>query len=119
MADKWTALHAFWNRFGIPAYDENTVPENAELPYITYEGQVSSFDEIVFTTASIWYKSNSWAEISRKAEEISDYIGGGAGEPYDGGRLWVTRGAPFAQRMSDESDTQIRRVIIQITAEYQ
>lgn len=119
MADRWTALNTFWNGFGLDAYDETTVPENAQLPYITYSASVSDLDEDVFLTASIWYKSNSWAEVSQKAEEISEAIGGGYGVGYDGGRLWVRKWAPFAQRMADQYDLQVRRVLLQIIAEYQ
>ncbi len=119
MADKWTAIQTLWSSFGLTAYDENTVPDNAVLPYITYAASVAGFDETVFLTASVWYRSNSWAEVSRKTEEISDLIGGGFGVGYDGGRLWVTKASPFAQRMSDESDPQIRRVVIQVTGEFQ
>lgn len=117
--DKWQALHVFWSRFGLVAYDENTVPENADLPYITYAASVGELDESVYLTASIWYRSNSWTEVSQKADEISDYIGGGAGERYGGGRIWLTKAVPFAQRMSEESDRQIRRILLQVTAEFQ
>ena len=119
MADKWTALHTFFNGFGITAYDENTVPESAEMPYITYEAQTASLDEVLLLSASIWYRSNSWADISQKAEEISEAIGGGHGVSYDSGRLWVTKSAPFATRMSEPSDEKIRRIVLQITAEFQ
>lgn len=119
MADKWTAIHELWSGFGLTAYDENTVPDNAALPYITYEASVAGLDETVYLTASIWYRSNSWAEVSQKAEEISDYIGGGLGVRYDDGRLWVTKQSPFAQRLADQSDEQIRRIVLQVTAEFQ
>lgn len=117
--DKWNALHKFWNSFGIPAYDETTVPDGAKTPYITYEAAIADLDERAVLVASIWYTSNSWAEISQKAEEISTRIGGGYGEPFDGGRLWVTKGAPFAQRMEEPSDRLTRRIILNIVAEYQ
>jgi len=119
MADKWTALNTLWNSFGLNAYDVNTVPEGAVLPYITYEARTADLDEAVLLTASIWYKSNSWTEISQKAEEISDYMGGGMSVAYDNGRLWATKGSPFAQRMSEPSDPQIRRVVLQVYAEFQ
>lgn len=119
MADKWTALNTFFNEFGITAYDENTVPESAEMPYITYEAQTASLDETLLLSASIWYRSNSWADISQKAEEISNSIGGGFGVSYDDGRLWITKAAPFATRMSEPADEQVRRIVLQITAEFQ
>lgn len=119
MADKWTAIQTLWSSFGLTAYDENTVPDEATLPYITYSASVGDFDETVYLTASVWYRSNSWAEISQKEEEISDLIGGGMGVGFDGGRLWVTKASPFAQRLVEESDTQIRRIVLQATGEFQ
>ncbi len=130
MADKWTAIQSLWSSFGLPAYDENTVPDEVwdeaqqkmipiEPPYITYAASVADFDTMVYLTASIWYRSSSWAEVSQKAEEISNLIGGGMGVPYDGGRLWVVKASPFAQRLADESDGQIRRIVLQTTGEFQ
>ena len=117
--DKWQALNTFWNRFDLVAYDENTVPDGAALPYITYMASTGEIGEPIYLTASIWYRSNSWTEVSQKADEISNYIGGGAGESYDGGRLWITKSAPFAQRMSEASDYQVRRILLQVNAEFQ
>lgn len=119
MADKWTAIHKLWNSFGLKAYDENTVPDGATLPYITYSASVAGLDETVYLTASIWYRSNSWTEVSQKAEGISDLIGGGYGVSYDNGRLWVTKATPFAQRLAEESDSMIRRIVLQVTGEFQ
>ena len=118
MSDKWTALNSFWNGFGLPAYDEHTVPDGAVTPYITYEASTADLDEKVALTASIWYKSNSWAEVSQKSEEISQRIGGGIGQPYDNGRLWITKESPFAQRMEEPDDRLIRRIVLQIAAEF-
>lgn len=117
--DKWQAVHTLWNSFGLTAYDENTVPEKAEMPYITYTASISNFDEPVYMSASIWFRSNSWAEVSQKAEEISDYIGGGTGVAYDNGRMWVTKASPFAQRMAEPNDLRVRRIVLQITADFQ
>lgn len=119
MTDKWTAIHTLWSSFGLPAYDENTVPPNATLPYITYAAETADFDETVYLTASLWYRSSSWAEVSQKAEGIGELISGGMSVPYDGGRLWVVKASPFAQRLADESDEQIRRIILQTTGEFQ
>ena len=115
--DKWGALHAFWSGFGLPAYDAITVPESAVMPYITYEARVSDFDEKIGLTASLWYRSTSWAEISRKAEDISDALVQVKTIPLDVGYLYLTRGNPFAQRMTDEDD-MVRRIYLVIMAEY-
>ena len=34
--NKEQAIHFFWSQFGLPAYDENSVPDDAQMPYITY-----------------------------------------------------------------------------------
>ena len=111
-------LNAFWNGFGLKFYDENTVPEDAPLPYGTYNVSMSYFDEPVMMSASLWYKSQSWAAITEKAMQIGAAIGlGGKIIPFDGGRLWIKRGTPFAQRMSDENE-QIRRIYMNVEVEY-
>ena len=113
------ALYAFYSGFGLPAYDENTVPDEAELPYITYQVATSDFDNNVMLSASLWYRSTSWAEIQDKADEINDYIGrGGVFLPFDGGAIWLRRGSPFSQRMDEPSDNAVRRILLNLTAEY-
>lgn len=116
--NQWTALNAFWNSFGLTAYDSITVPDGAVMPYITYEAGVGELESKIMLTASIWYRSNSWADISEKALQISDAIGGGMGVNYTGGRLWVTKETPFAQRMAEDSDDAVRRIVLQIGAEF-
>ena len=118
--DKYQAIDEFWNRFSIPAYDESSVPDNAELPYITYSAQTSDLvSGPVAMTASLWYYGQSWAAVSKKAIAISEYIGmGGIVSLYDGGALWIKRGSQFSQRLSDPDDPLIRRIILNIEAEY-
>lgn len=116
--NKSQALNNFWSGFSIPAFDSATVPDGQALPYITYETAESTIGDPTTLTASIWYRSKSWEEISQKADEISRAIGyGGKLVEYDGGRLWLTRGTPFIQRMADPDDS-IRRIVLLITAEY-
>ena len=118
--DRYQALHTFWSSFGLQAYDENTVPEDVTFPYITYEASTASVNEKIPASASLWYRSTSWDEISRKAEQISEQISwGGSSVVYDTGRLWVTKEAPFAQRMSEPSDSLVRRIVLQVSVEFQ
>lgn len=113
------ALNTFWNSFGSKAYDENSVPNTATLPYITYEVADSDFDNIVFLTASLWYRSSSWKDITEKSMQISDYISrGGKRVNYDNGCLWIQRASPFAQRLKDSNDDMIRRIILNYTVEF-
>lgn len=115
------ALHQFWSGFEWAAYDSATVPSSAfnpEIPRITYSVVMDEFLSDVTMPVSLWDKTYSWENISKKAEEIYNYIGlGGRFIEYDDGHIWIRRGHPFAQRMSDEDDT-IRRIYLNIEAEY-
>ena len=116
--DKWQALHDFWNSFGIPAYDETDVPDDAEMPYITYGAVVSGFERVVMLNASIWYNSTSWTAISQKADEIAQAVKDYRLEAIEDDQyLFLTQGSPFAQRMPD-TDDRIRRIYINIMGEY-
>lgn len=116
---KAAAIYQFWNSFGLTAYEENTVPTDADFPYITYQLVTDSFDRDVAATASLWYRGESWTAINAKTEEISQKIShGGKIIPCDGGAIWLKRGQPFAQNMGDESDNLIKRKYLNITAEF-
>jgi hypothetical protein len=120
--DKEQALHKFWSGFGLTAYDENTVPDDALTTnggkYLTYNVATAALDEPTPLYANLWYKSSSWAEITAKANEIAGKISlVGSFTDYDDGTLWITRGRPFSQRMPDDDDT-IRRIYVNVTAEF-
>ena len=117
--NKIQALHSFWSGFGLKAYDENSVPENAELPYITYEVASDDFDNQLLLTASLWYRESSWKNVQEKALQIEEYIGkGGQRIDYDNGCMWIWKASPFSQRAGDTNDDLIRRIIINITVEF-
>ena len=116
---KAAAIYQFWSGFGLTAYEENTVPEDATFPYITYQLVTDSFDREIQLTASLWCRSESWTAINAKTEEISQKISrGGKVISCDDGAIWLKRGQPFAQNMGDESDDLIKRKYINITAEF-
>lgn len=113
---KAAAIYQFWSGFGLTAYEENTVPTDADFPYVTYQLVTDSFDREVAATASLWYRSESWTAINAKTEEISKKIGAsGKKIAVDGGGIWIKRGQPFAQNMGDESDDLIKRKYINIS----
>ena len=116
---KAAAIYQFWSSFGLTAYEENTVPEDAVFPYVTYQLVTDSFGREVAATASLWYRCESWTDINAKTEEISQKISrGGKIISCDGGAIWLKRGQPFAQSMGDESDDLIKRKYLNITAEF-
>jgi hypothetical protein len=109
------ALYTFWAGFGIPAFEENSVPEGAEFPYITYESGLDGFGGEMLLSGSVWYRSTSWVDANAKAEEIGGALGyGGMRIPCTGGRLWIRRGSPSARASGDPDDDLIRRMIINI-----
>ena len=111
------ALHNFFSRWGIKAYYEGSVPDNAKLPYITYSFEIGSIGHPVYVSASLWYEG-SWTAITEKTNEISSDLGiGGITVPYDHGLMWVVRGSPFAQRIPDENPI-IRRIKLNFNIEY-
>lgn len=116
--DAEQAIQSFWSSFNIPAYDENSVPDNATAPYITYSVEYDSFDNNVSLSASLWYRSTSWAAITAKAHEIRNYISlGGVTVKTDNGAVWIKRGSPFYQRLGDV-EKDVKRIYFNIEAEY-
>lgn len=121
MDDKAQILYKFWSSFDWPAYDENTVPDDARntYPRITYNVQTDSLGNPLALYASLWDYGTSWERLSKKTYEIAKAVADiyPSGIKFDIGRLYLTPGTPFAQRMSDEND-MVRRIYINITAEF-
>lgn len=115
--NKAQAIQTFFESFGVPAYEESTVTDNAVMPYITYSMVSDSIDHPIAMAASIWDKTYSWENVSRIADAISDALVQVKSIPLDIGYIYITRGTPFAQRMVDEDDT-IRRIYINLMVEY-
>ena len=119
------AIHNFWSSFGLIAYDENSVPDNAKLPYITYSVNIGDITSGPVTTqASLWYRSMSWKELTEKSEEIRNHLGiGGVMIEHDDGAIWIKRGNTFAQRSAagsseSEQDSSTRRVVLTVDIDF-
>lgn len=120
----WQALDAFWNGFGIPAYDEMTAfTEGTQLsyPHITYESASGTAFSKTQLSANIWYRTHSMKAIKEKADEIRR-----AFEPYvllkvDRGyvQCTISESIPFARSIaSGDEDEQIKRVLIMYDVEF-
>lgn len=119
--DKQQAIYSFWSGFGITAYEQNNVPDDAILPYITYSESTGDITRPTSMTASLWYfsETHSRAELIAKTNQIAEAIGlGGKTINYDYGMLWIKKGVPFAQSMDEPSDARIKRMILNIEAEF-
>ena len=116
---KGAALQAFFSKF-MDAYAASAVPEDVTLPYLTYELITSAWDGgEVGLTVNLWFYTTSEAVPNAKAQELSDAIGyGGVTLPCDGGFIWLKRGSPWCQNLQDDTDPNIKRRYINVTAEY-
>lgn len=117
--NKAQAFHSFWSSFGLKAYDATSVPDDTPMPYITYELATDSFGEQLSLTASLWYRSSSWADVQQKEMEIAEYIGrGGKMVTYDDGAFWIRRGTPWAIRLVGEGDEYVKLMSLNIEVEF-
>jgi len=128
--DKAQAIDTFWNMFGVPAFDENSVPDEVPdskgnmvpltFPYITYSQATDSLGNMVVLNASIWDRSTSWYRITQIADSIAKTLAefGFYRMKLDDGYVWLVKGTPFAQRMGDQLDEQIKRIYLNVNAEY-
>jgi hypothetical protein len=120
--DKWQAQQQFWEGFGLTAYDERTVPDGATMPYITYEAVSGNLGAQTTISASLWYRSNSWAEISQKAEEIARkiYEDPRPALQIDEGYIMVRlpNGTMHSNRMDEPDDKQVRRIRFVVEVEF-
>lgn len=117
--DKEQAYNAFWNSFGLKAYDGTSVPEGTLMPYITYEAAEDDFGHSLALTASVWYRSTSWTDAVAKVHEIEAEIGrSGKIVPYQNGAFWIKKASPWAQRLSEENDDSVRRINLNLEVEF-
>ncbi len=98
-----TALYTFFSSFGIPAYMSGNIPDNVQMPYITYDLIEPEPLSSALINASVWYRDTSTKAISAKVDEIKRAIGRGIDLPTDSGvvHLFRERNGAFAQIMND------------------
>lgn len=109
------ALYRFFSGFSLPAYVENSVPDDAELPYITY--QLIDPDWRADGTslyARIWYKDTSYNAVSAKVDEIKAEVGEMASIPTEGGAIYIAPSTPYVQVMPMD-DTTIKAAYMLFT----
>lgn len=116
------ALYAWFNQSvsGLRFYRNTAVPEDAELPYGTYEYVAGDFDSgPVPITVNLWFRTTSEALPDEKAQELWDRVGrGGAVIPCDGGYIWLKRSGANWQSLTDATDGNIKRRYANLSVEY-
>lgn len=112
---KYEALYQLYSQFGLPTYEENSVPSGKDAPaypYLVYEVKTNSFSEFdTALTFSIIYRDDSPLDAFTKSDEISAYIGrGGRVIKIDGGYMRIYRGEPWGQIQRDQTDEKVKRL---------
>jgi len=95
------ALYEFWSGFGLPAYTVNTVPDDVNVPYITYSLTETEPFESATHYAQIWYRDTSNAAMLAKVDEIKEAIGNGVKIACEGGYVVIRPASPYVQLMTD------------------
>lgn len=97
------ALKRFFGGFGLPAYQEGSVPDETPLPYITYSISTPEWSQKASMYAQVWDRTKSNAGIMQKADQITQAIGTeGKRIPLDdGGYLVIWPETPLIQIMVD------------------
>ena len=101
-------------------HPSTSVPNDAVFPYLVYDFPIDAFDGgEVSGTVNLWYFTTQEGPPNAKARELSEVIGmGGKLLPCDGGYIWLKRGTPWCQSLSDDTDKNIKRRYINVAAEY-
>lgn len=91
------ALYTFWGSFGIPAYIEDNVPDDAVMPYLTYRLIEPVWQSFASTYVRLWYRDTSYINISRKIDEIKNTIDEGITIPTEDGCIALFPDELFSQ----------------------
>ena len=116
---KGAALQSFFGGI-MTSYAASSVPDDAKLPYLTYDFITSAWDGgEVGLTVNMWFRTTSEKEPNEAVDKLSKAIGlGGVFLHCDDGVIWLKRGSPWAQSLTDATDKTIKRRYINVTAEY-
>lgn len=109
----------FWrNATRLPCYAEGSVPDDATLPYVTYETIIDSLDSSVMPNATVWMRTESWSPLDSIQTAVEQYIDRGRLIKMDIGSMFVNKGSPFAQRTVDENDKSIKGYLFTLEVEF-
>lgn len=114
MTNTAKALYQFFSSFGLEAYVEHSIPDDAQLPYISYQLVNPGWRESAVMYARVWYRSLSVVDINAKVDEIENAIGEGISIPTEGGAVYLSKGTPFAQHMPMEGDDTLKAVYLNL-----
>lgn len=110
MKEIMTALQAFWSQFGIPAYAEDMVPEDAVVPYIRYTvTKAPAMDATIMTAFNYHNKlrmgNEERMEVAGRIEKAIPE--GGTKILLSGGFLCLYRNSDFQTLYQDPEDVNV------------
>lgn len=111
MTELKQALYAFWSQFGVPAYLSDCVPDDAALPYITYNVANSPAMGIALITAFNYHTKAPSGNVDRAA--LADKIAAAIPEKgvklplENGGFLIMFRNTDFQTTYQDPEDLDV------------
>lgn len=122
MREIMAAFYMFWSQFGIPAYAEDMVPPDAELPYIRYTVTKAAAMDASIMVAHNYHHAKLMGNTERAeiAARIAKAIPqGGAKIPVEGGGFLIFhRGSDFQTLYQDPDDRDIIGVRTSVEAYY-
>jgi hypothetical protein len=111
MTDLVRLYYSFWSCLGLPAYVEYSVPDAAELPYLTYTLGEGAFSVETRAQVRKFMRDSSFAEIAAYADSLENLVpeaGITLFLPDKGGAVYLYRGDPFIQHQpADETNLKI------------
>jgi len=107
MINTAATLKTFFSGFGLPAYAENNVPDDLQLPYITYPLIEPEWDEQASYYCQVWYRKKQLAALLSKADQIVAAIGEGIVFEQDGGYVALYTSTPLQQMLTDDDSQRV------------
>lgn len=95
------ALKEFFGSFGLPAYTEDSVPDEITVPYLTYPLKEPEWNQKTTMYLQGWFRTTSNAELTAKADEITAAIGTGIKIDTGVGYLSIYPETPLVQMLTD------------------
>lgn len=114
--NKWTAQKVYWSSFGFPAYEENAVPDDAVMPYLTYQAVNGQLGGVPNASANLYYKGTSWTKIMQEVNQMEKAIDRQLF--IDGGIMKVRKPLQNFAHPMPETVKNVRRMLLTVEIEF-
>lgn len=110
------ALYNFWSSFGLPAFVENAVPDDQELPYITYRLAFPEWRSQMSIYGTVWVRSTSYAPLANIVNTIDMKLGEGLQLETERGVIFLYKDINFAQ-IQPQDDLSVKAAYLSLILE--